>query len=432
MNQGNDKFERDFETFLNEGDAHLSALYGKLPQAEPDARLDAAVIAMAHRALNPELVATPPTAHGGAARRRARWLPALGAAATAVFALGVAVKMGPQLWTQRDATPAASTRDDGVVHVRTIDAPVAATPPPASPPPPPANAFGNVAPARQEAMARVAPKPAPAPTPAPVLQKPVPEAPVAAAAQASDMDRKAQLKKTETAAAPAGAPQAFPAKARPVEMDAVERKQAIAEGAWQRLHEAEAPAAPPAGGATAAKALRGDLPSSPPATTAAPPAAPRSKAAAADAAATPREGRAEEAQKEKEQALDTITVTGSNIRRVDVETSSPVVTIDKAAVNQAAQPTPAPRAEPQQAFAPPPPPQDKDTPASRNGAGLGFAGDELAHNARLYPESWMAAIQRLVRDGRREDARRNLELFRKKYPDYHLTDEIERFWHETP
>src|ERR1700742_365365 len=34
------------------------------------------------------------------------------------------------------------------------------------------------------------------------------------------------------------------------------------------------------------------------------------------------------------QQLETITVTGSNIRRVDIETSNPVVTIDRAAIQK--------------------------------------------------------------------------------------------------
>ena len=38
--------------------------------------------------------------------------------------------------------------------------------------------------------------------------------------------------------------------------------------------------------------------------------------------------------KDKGQALDTIVVTGSNIRRVDIETANPVVTIDRAAIQQ--------------------------------------------------------------------------------------------------
>ncbi|HEX3125196.1 MAG TPA: Plug domain-containing protein, partial [Rhodanobacteraceae bacterium] len=37
---------------------------------------------------------------------------------------------------------------------------------------------------------------------------------------------------------------------------------------------------------------------------------------------------------QKSQSLETIVVTGSNIRRVDIETANPVVTIDKAAIQQ--------------------------------------------------------------------------------------------------
>ncbi|HZP66247.1 MAG TPA: hypothetical protein VFB32_08050, partial [Rudaea sp.] len=43
---------------------------------------------------------------------------------------------------------------------------------------------------------------------------------------------------------------------------------------------------------------------------------------------------AQDATPDKSQALDTIVVTGSNIRRVDIETANPVVTIDKAAIQQ--------------------------------------------------------------------------------------------------
>jgi len=39
----NEKFEREFEAFLNEEDSRLAALYRKLPQPEPDAKLDAAI-----------------------------------------------------------------------------------------------------------------------------------------------------------------------------------------------------------------------------------------------------------------------------------------------------------------------------------------------------------------------------------------------------
>src|SRR3954468_23230454 len=41
-----------------------------------------------------------------------------------------------------------------------------------------------------------------------------------------------------------------------------------------------------------------------------------------------------DAANQKGQSLDTIVVTGSNIRRVDIETANPVVTIDRAAIQQ--------------------------------------------------------------------------------------------------
>ena len=39
-------------------------------------------------------------------------------------------------------------------------------------------------------------------------------------------------------------------------------------------------------------------------------------------------------QDQNNQQLETITVTGSNIRRVDIETSNPVITIDRAAIQK--------------------------------------------------------------------------------------------------
>jgi len=43
---------------------------------------------------------------------------------------------------------------------------------------------------------------------------------------------------------------------------------------------------------------------------------------------------AQDAQDQNDQKLETITVTGSNIRRVDIETSNPVITIDRAAIQK--------------------------------------------------------------------------------------------------
>ena len=43
---------------------------------------------------------------------------------------------------------------------------------------------------------------------------------------------------------------------------------------------------------------------------------------------------AQDAQDQSNQQLETITVTGSNIRRVDIETSNPVITIDRAQIER--------------------------------------------------------------------------------------------------
>ena len=405
----NEKFERDFESFLNGDNARLSALYRKLPQAEPDAKLDEAVLAMAHRALNPQLVATPVAARTSPARRRARWLPAFSVAASAVFAIGLAVKMGPRMWTEQRTTAPAAARDEGVVHVRPIDAPAAAPEPPMSPPPPApqAAASGALAGPREAARA-AAPKPAapaaPAPAaPAPMLQKSAPPSPAPPiAADAAPLDG-VQAKKVENVASPA--PQAFPAQpSRTSEMDAVERKEAIAEGAWHRLHDADATA--PAAAAAA-----------PHSTTAAAPQ-PMAEAPAARAKAPAPSGgtaaglsaQTRSTEDEKGQPLDTITVTGSNIRRADIETANPVVTIDDSRKQQAE--------------------AERTDKAARQEQAKAKYSAQVLHNAKLYPESWMSEIQRLLRQGRRDDARQNLTLFREKYPEYRLPPDVERFARE--
>jgi len=408
----NEKFERDFEAFLKqEGDAELAALYRKLPRPEPDARLDAAVLAMAHRALNPQLVATPQgEKHTSAARRRARWLPALTAAATAVFAIGVAVKMGPQ-WSERgsSAPPApAAARDDGVVHVRTLDEP-APPPPPASPPPPPAPASTMAMSAPRQEAVRAAPKPA-----VPVPQQkaaPVAEAAAPVLKPDTELGRK-ELEKVENVATPGAAPQAFPAApARQPEMDAVERKQAIAEGAWQRLHDADTSNGGAATGAVArSNAHEEKKPAAPAAAVPAPEGRLQgSRSSSANATGLAAQAAPRAAAEQQAAPADAVAVTGSGVRAAPAETPAAAAPVPRAA-------------EPKDAKLQ----QDK---AKRETA-RGYSAETL-RNARLYPESWVAAIQRLIRAGRRDDARENLDLFREKYPSYRLPADVERFARET-
>jgi hypothetical protein len=162
---GKEKFERDFESFLSDDDSRLAGLYRKLPQAEPDARLDAAVQAMARRA-----TAAMPTATRTPARTR--WLPALSAAAIVAFAAGIAVQLGPRLWQRPESRPEAEP---------TVAPP---TPPPAAP-----QQGATATDALQESGA-----------PAAMAPRDVPALP-------------AEMKKVENAASQP-APHAFPAPAR--------------------------------------------------------------------------------------------------------------------------------------------------------------------------------------------------------------------------
>jgi hypothetical protein len=397
----NEKFERAFAAFLHEEDSRLAALYRKLPQTEPDPRLDAAVRAMAHRAPNPELVATPPAS--ASQRRRGRWLSALGAAAGVVLAAGIAFRLGPSWHGERGETGATA---NDVIDVRPVEAPSAGAPPLSPAPPPqgesetgPAMRAAQSVPGKLQTQAAAeAPKPA---TPATVREKaakfedsaenrPVPEA-------------AGTLGKAAEKPAPAGKPQpeAFPASARKraPEIDAVERKEIMATGAWQNLHDRDTGAAAGKGPAqpsydekdaavhaeTAVPArqdeVRGTAPAAAPA---APPAAPASPQAAPGAAAdhaTPPPGAS---------APASAAALKPDIREgVKQEEHAAPPAFDKTA-----------QQKPNEKY------RSKDP------------------NANLYPEHWLQNIRMMLRDGNRDDALRSLSEFRRMYPDYRLPDDL--------
>ena len=84
---------------------------------------------MAHRAANPQRVAGPPAT--AAARRRGRWIAALGAAAGVVLAAGIAFRLDSVRNQRKDFGAPANE----VISVQPLDAPPP-TAPPLSPPPP--------------------------------------------------------------------------------------------------------------------------------------------------------------------------------------------------------------------------------------------------------------------------------------------------------
>ena len=207
MSGGKEKFERDFELFLSDDDSRLAALYRKLPQAEPDARLDAAVQAMARRTV----ASAPPATRTPA---RTRWLPMLSAAAVVALAAGIAFQIGPQLWQRSARQP------------ETQSAAVPAAPPPAAPQPgaaaagalqesaaPAAMAPRDVPalPAEMKKVENAAPRPAPRafPAPARTMQETVPQPPAEAKpampAPAMTAPVRAKQADTESAGAPAAA-----------------------------------------------------------------------------------------------------------------------------------------------------------------------------------------------------------------------------------
>ncbi|HET7063975.1 MAG TPA: hypothetical protein VFI49_06825 [Rudaea sp.] len=404
----NEKLEREFAAFLAEDDSRLAALYRKLPQAEPDPRLDGAVRAMAHRALNPQLVATPQASSPH--RRRGRWLPALGAAAGIVFAAGIAFRVGPSWHGDRGETGAPAS---DVISVRSVDAPPPAAPP-LSPAPPPAESAAT--PAGAASLSGMAKLKAQAETEA---AKPASDA--EARERSARLDDSADnrpsaaggLSKAEKPTAPRAQPQAFPAPApaparkRASELDAVERKQIMATGAWQNLHDRDTKKPAP-GAAPAVPSGAGTRP-----------------AAAAKSAELQRQ--------EALPAAPPAPAQGSALA--------------PASRDEAAPPPPAAVATVPEQFAPQPPARTAAAPAAKTDA---QAGDEAVRdkaavpaisgkaaqtkenektrskdpNASLYPEHWLQNIRVMLRENHRDGAVRSLAEFRKMYPDYKLPDDL--------
>jgi outer membrane protein assembly factor BamD (BamD/ComL family) len=71
--------------------------------------------------------------------------------------------------------------------------------------------------------------------------------------------------------------------------------------------------------------------------------------------------------------------------------------------------------------APPPPAPPASAPAPAREMAVHSAADI---EVNLYPEHWISDIQQMLKDGRRDDAIKNLEAFRKRYPDYKLPDDL--------
>src|SRR6202007_2529323 len=87
----------------------------KLPRPEPDARLDAEVQALARRAA---ATSVQPRA------QTPRWIPALSAAAVITLAAGIAFRVGPQIWPQRDTQLQKTINENAISAPASAPAPV--------------------------------------------------------------------------------------------------------------------------------------------------------------------------------------------------------------------------------------------------------------------------------------------------------------------
>lgn len=125
--------DREIDAFLAGEDSEIARIYKKLPQSEPDAQIDAAVLAMARGAVEPQRRAA--IRHARAQHRLPGWMIGIGTAAGFVFAAGLAW----QLRNSINPTPGGSMRPASeaadVINV-TILPPKAPPAPPAAPPPP--------------------------------------------------------------------------------------------------------------------------------------------------------------------------------------------------------------------------------------------------------------------------------------------------------
>ena len=317
----NERRERELESFLAEENSRVAALYRTLPRNEPDAKLDASVLAMARNAVAPR-------------RPRNRWLPALSAAAVVLIVAGVAYRAGPQIWNERGAhtLPAANAVDEAKTTAASPASPNAAAAPPMPEPPAAMTSDLGVNTAK------------PASTPA----------------QPAREDALVRRKAAEAPRlqSPAPAPQAFP-----------QPKTEVVEMEEKRLDKSAAAPPPPARDAPLQSL---------------------------DAAIFP----SDESQK-------TEAAGSANERQQKDGVPGRAESMSGALKGAAAQPSAA-RAVANSELAPAPP----------------SAAMTPEPNNRLYPEHWLANIQKLLRENRRDEAIRNLEEFRKQYPDYRLPDDL--------
>lgn len=464
--------EREFEAFLAGEESELARLYRRLPQAEPDAKLDAAVLNLARAAVEPQRVNA--LRHAKSRHPRPWWLVGLSSAAGVVLAAGIAWQMrhGFDGHPAANMTPAPQSRaaqsGRDVIPISAItppaeaEAPAAPAAPPAPPPPPalsdsqpgaaaatkpqpPAQRLArSSAPPRDADKAKaeaargagpvtpIAAEPLPAPAPA-AAPAPVPASKADMQAESAAADsRSDELAVRSDRRGTAAAPKPFADSERALDHNSVERKAAIASGSRREEY-----------GLSAEEAAAGETSARPEIRQRAP--ARMQSDAAADGRVSETMRRSEPAPKkavaaappppaaEATPAFEPPAAAPAAVPAADA--SARARSSDAAAPAAAAAPT----ADAYTSAAAPPAPATTTavtqpaatSPLGGVSAGRSSADDEtvrrataLEHNARLAPAKWVEQIQQLLREQRRDEARENLDLFRKRHPDFVLPPEL--------
>ncbi len=345
MSGGNDKLERELESFLAD-DSRVAALYRRLPKDEPDARLDAAILEQARAATHTR-------------RTRPRWLPAMSAAAALVVVAGLAYRVGPQVWSARSGVSEKAEQNVAAPAPVAEPAPDTSASQPATAVPQSAGGLAAPQAASAPAMKRAAPSAAEN-APAHVV---VERQRHAAADKLRSESRENEQQKLSGKTQPAQTLQSADTR--------VESKEAFRDNVEAAQSQPAGPKASPE--PAHAAALRSAA--SPPRLDAAPAPPPP---AASDAAAAN-----------------------------TTNAAKPVSNAFPAAA------TYAPMSAPASASAPAP---------AREAAQPAQSAADVEVN--LYPEHWIADIRTMLKNGRRDDAIKNLTAFRKRYPDYKLPDDL--------
>lgn len=385
--------EREFEAFLAGEESGLARLYRRLPPTEPDARLDAAVLAMARAAVEPQRLNA--LRHAKDRHRRPLWLVGLSSAAGIVLAAGLAWQMRGAF---RDSLPSPADSAAPAVRADREVIPISAIVPP---PEPPAENVATMAdtPAVQHAAV---PAPAPAAPPA---------APAAEVAKAAPRTTGTAPHKREAGLAAASSDKKDTApRLEPEPTPEVA---------------AAAPSRPPAA-AKAEEAGSADVPTSAERTVSTPGtlgqrAQPFPGATTPDYNSVERKAAIASGTRRDDYGLD-----------ADAGSADPLVRQEerarlargsakekpRTAGDLAAEPAASPVAQ-----AAAPKPAVGATAAAPAATGQS-AATELQRNARLPPDDWVTAIRELLRDERKAEAIENLELFQRLHPDYPLPEDL--------